>query len=131
MANVPATDPATRNSLLTQSGFHESTARTRSVPPSVAVPVTEKCPISVGATPLISTSKGVEGLNLQPNVHYLRADDAESLAERTAALLSDPILRNCLSAAGRAHVGATADWEPIGARFVDAVTAIARTRIAV
>jgi glycosyltransferase involved in cell wall biosynthesis len=76
-------------------------------------------------SPVVSTSKGVEGLDLRPAAHYLLADDAASFAARTAELLADATLRQRLSEAGRAQVAATADWAPIGAAFTAAVTAVA------
>ena len=53
--------------------------------------------VPVAATPL-----AVEGLALEPELHYSVADDAASLGDRVAALLGDPAERLRLSATGRA-----------------------------
>jgi len=53
--------------------------------------------VPVAATPL-----AVEGLALEPELHYACADDAASLGEQVAALLGNPAERTRLAATGRA-----------------------------
>jgi len=53
--------------------------------------------VPVAATPL-----AVEGLALEPELHYSAADDAAGLGDRVATLLGDPAERLRLSATGRA-----------------------------
>jgi glycosyltransferase involved in cell wall biosynthesis len=80
-------------------------------------------------TPLVTTSKGVEGIVLEDERHMLCADDAEGFARATLRLLGDPQLRAKLSADGRAVVAQRYDWRTIGANlcsFVEMIAAEAR-----
>lgn len=70
-------------------------------------------------TPIVATSKGVEGLDLVPGRDALIADTAEAFAAATVQLLSSPELRQSLSAAGRA-AAARYDW----ARSVERLEAL-------
>lgn len=54
--------------------------------------------------PVVSTAIGMEGLDVEDGVHFLRADDAQALAEATLRLLGDAPLRLRLSQAARALV---------------------------
>ncbi len=54
--------------------------------------------------PIVSTSLGVEGLGLVPEVHYLRGDNAEEFAGACLRLARDPGLRDRLIANGRERV---------------------------
>ena len=65
-------------------------------------------------TPVVSTSKGVEGLNLEDGQHILIGDTPGAFAAATIRLLSQPDLRARLSAAGRDVVRAHYDWRTIG-----------------
>lgn len=56
--------------------------------------------------PVVSTAIGVEGLPVEPEAHYLRADDAESFAAALVRLLTDSELRHRLARAAREHVEA-------------------------
>ncbi|GAB4197482.1 MAG: glycosyltransferase family 4 protein [Roseiflexaceae bacterium] len=60
-------------------------------------------------TPLVSTSKGVEGLGLEPEREVLLADTPASFAAQTLVLLTNPALRAVLSAQGR-RAAARFDW---------------------
>lgn len=51
--------------------------------------------------PVVSTGIGAEGLALQPEVHFLQADDGESFAEACLRLQAEPRLRQALARAGR------------------------------
>ena len=59
--------------------------------------------MAMGA-PVVSTSIGVEGLPLEPQRHYLRADDAAAFADALVLLLGDAALRRRLAQAARDHV---------------------------
>lgn len=67
------------------------------------------------ATPVVSTSKGIEGLDVEPDRHLLVADSPETLAAQVLRLLDDPGLGARLAAAGREHVRERHAWEPIAA----------------
>ncbi len=75
------------------------------------------CPLRVGAgvkgkiftalaygIPVVTTSVGIEGSGLEPDVHVLVADDAASFARQTLRLYHDPVLWQRLSTAGLAVV---------------------------
>ena len=54
--------------------------------------------------PVVSTSVGIEGLSLDPDQHYLCADDAVSFAEAVCTLFEERDLRERISRAARDHV---------------------------
>lgn len=54
--------------------------------------------------PVVSTSIGVEGLPLQPDRHYLRADTAPDLAASLVRLLRDAVLRERIAREARRYV---------------------------
>jgi glycosyltransferase involved in cell wall biosynthesis len=76
-------------------------------------------------TPVVSTTKGVEGLELEDDRHVLVADTAHGFAAATERLLGQPELRARLGAAGRQVVRERYDWRAIGARLDDLVREIA------
>jgi glycosyltransferase involved in cell wall biosynthesis len=72
-------------------------------------------------TPVVSTSKGAEGLNLIPGRDILVADEPADFAEAVLNVLQDPVLRETLSRNGRQAVEAKYDWRIIGQQFDDFV----------
>ncbi|MGB9631822.1 MAG: glycosyltransferase family 4 protein [Chloroflexaceae bacterium] len=79
-------------------------------------------------TPVISTTKGAEGLDLLPGQDLMIADTPAAFAETTVRLLAHPEERARLSANGRRAVAERYDWRTIGTRFVDLVEAIVAQR---
>jgi glycosyltransferase involved in cell wall biosynthesis len=86
------------------------------------------CPIRVGGgtrlkvlnvlaagCPLVSTAIGVEGLDMAPDEHYLRAESPAEFVAQVGRIERDPALRQRLVEAGRRHVMARFSWEKIGA----------------
>jgi glycosyltransferase involved in cell wall biosynthesis len=69
-------------------------------------------------TPVISTSKGAEGLEVTHEENILIADDPESFARAVLRLLGDEALRTKLSVNGRRLVEERYSWE-ICARQLD------------
>jgi len=69
-------------------------------------------------TPVVATSKAVEGHDLVSEKHFLVADNATEFADQTVRLLRDPALRARLSVEGRRFVESRYDWRQIGGRFV-------------
>lgn len=67
--------------------------------------------------PVVSTSIGVEGLPLEPDVHYLRADGTAQMADTVIALLADATRRERLSRAARTHVEAHFSFRAIARDF--------------
>ncbi len=68
--------------------------------------------------PVVATGLAAEGLELEPGVHYLRADDPEAFAQAVLSLLGDPQRARALGRAGRALVEARYDWGDLGQRLV-------------
>ncbi|PIE22602.1 MAG: hypothetical protein CSA62_11555 [Planctomycetota bacterium] len=66
---------------------------------------------------LVSTSIGVEGLSLEPEQHYLLADEAESFAQALIRLLSQPEARSALSQRARRHVEENCSFQRVAERF--------------
>jgi glycosyltransferase involved in cell wall biosynthesis len=62
-------------------------------------------------TPVISTSKGAEGLQVTDGENILIADEPEDFAEAVVRLLGDKDLREALSANGRGLVNTQYSWE--------------------
>jgi glycosyltransferase involved in cell wall biosynthesis len=74
-------------------------------------------------TPVVSTSKGIEGLGLEDGRHALVADSPADFAAATLRLLGQPDLRAHLAAAGR-QVARRYDWHAIGQQLNDFVMAL-------
>jgi glycosyltransferase involved in cell wall biosynthesis len=72
-------------------------------------------------TPVVSTRKGAEGLNVVDGQHLLMADDPTSFAKQAVRLLDDPDLRRLLSIQARDLVENRYDWAQIGKQFVSSV----------
>jgi glycosyltransferase involved in cell wall biosynthesis len=72
-------------------------------------------------TPVVSTAKGAEGLDVVDGEHLLLADSPADFAEAVARLLRDLALRQRLAISARALVEQRYDWAQIGAHFVHLV----------
>jgi len=68
-------------------------------------------------TPVVSTTIGAEGLEVNPMRDICIADDAPSFAERCLELLADEDLRNAQSAAAWTLVEQEFGWDKIALRF--------------
>lgn len=74
--------------------------------------------LAVG-TPVVSTRKGAEGLNLIDGHDLLLADTPTMFAAQVVRLLEDPALRTSLGDQGRQAVAEQYDWDKIGLRLID------------
>ena len=72
-------------------------------------------------TPVISTTKGAEGIEARHGEHLLLADDAASFAAGTLRLVRDAALRQRLAANARRLVEEHYDWSRLGERFTGLV----------
>ncbi|MCZ2147300.1 MAG: glycosyltransferase [Bryobacterales bacterium] len=63
--------------------------------------------------PVVSTSLGAEGLNLEPETDFLPADSPGEMARQVMRLVSSAELRLLLTAAGR-RAAAAYDWQVLG-----------------
>ena len=68
-------------------------------------------------TPVVSTSKGAEGLEVTPGEDILIADEPTEFADAVLRLLDDPALRAKLAANGRRLVRERYGWEQIGKKL--------------
>ncbi len=68
-------------------------------------------------TPVVSTGKGAEGLEVTPGENILIADEPIEFADAVLRLLGDRALRARLAANGRQLVQKRYDWRIIGERF--------------
>ena len=69
--------------------------------------------------PVLSTSVGAEGLELEPESEILLRDDPPAFADAAVRLLDDAGLRSRIAAAARARVERRYDWARIGASFAE------------
>ena len=72
------------------------------------------------ATPVVSTSKGIEGLDVEAGRHLLVADTPDALAAEIVRVVSDEALGARLTSQARALVEARYEWGPI-ARTLEGV----------
>ena len=68
-------------------------------------------------TPVISTSKGVEGLDVMHDQQLLIADDPIEFAAQTLRVLRDPALRARLAENGRHLIKSKYNWQLVGDQF--------------
>jgi glycosyltransferase involved in cell wall biosynthesis len=68
-------------------------------------------------TPVVTTAKGAEGLDLEAGREILVADTADDFVHAVLALLEDDVKRAALRDAGRRAVEERYDWRPIVAAF--------------
>lgn len=80
-------------------------------------------------TPVIATSKGVEGLEVKADENILIADTSQAFADTVCRLLQDEALRTRLASAGRALVEAKYDWAIIGQQLAHLITEISQSPI--
>ncbi|MCS6840212.1 MAG: glycosyltransferase family 4 protein [Roseiflexus sp.] len=136
--------PLERRAALPQVEGVEFTGYVPDVRPFVARSWCEVVPLRLGGgtrlkvlealalgTPVVSTPKGVEGLELEHNVHVLIAQTAREFAEATLNLLERPDLRARLALQGRRRVIERYDWRVIGEQLNDLLGAIVERRRAV
>jgi polysaccharide biosynthesis protein PslH len=72
-------------------------------------------------TPVVSTTKGAEGLSVTDGEDIIIADRPDEFAARTLRLLKDPAERTRLATNARRLVEAQYDWASIGSRFASLV----------
>lgn len=75
---------------------------------------------------IVSTARGVEGIELAPDRDAILADDPDAFARAVIALLRDPDRRRALGQSARARAEAKYDWRKIIPRF-DAIYSIPQT----
>ncbi len=68
-------------------------------------------------TPVVSTSKGAEGLDVADGENILMADEPREFAARVLELLKSPALRRKIAAGGRRLVESRYDWRITGEKL--------------
>ena len=81
-------------------------------------------------TPVVSTTKGAEGLDLSADDGVLVADDPAQFAAHVQQLLADRALRDALGRAGRAAVLTRYSWSVIGERYEAVLRAAVAAQLA-
>jgi glycosyltransferase involved in cell wall biosynthesis len=81
--------------------------------------------LALGA-PVVSTSKGVEGLAVSSGKDVLIADDPQAFAQAVGRVFEDQELQKTLIENGRALVAQKYNWDQIGERFNDFIDTIVR-----
>lgn len=76
--------------------------------------------------PVVSTTKGAEGLDLTSEQELIIADTPTEIAEATLRLLNDPDLRQRLSDNGKTAVQNSYDWQIIGQKLNDFMGQVTR-----
>jgi len=69
--------------------------------------------------PVVSTSVGVEGLDLEPGSHFRRAENATSFAAETIDLLENPKAAAAMAKEARDYISTRYSWEAVCSRFSD------------
>ncbi len=80
-------------------------------------------------TPVVTTSKGAEGLDVADGEHLILVDEPETFARCTVELLGNSDLRQSLVTNARRLVEEHYDWQAIGTRFVGLVEAAVEARV--
>ncbi len=75
-------------------------------------------------TPVVSTAKGAEGLELTHGVNFLQADDSQTFANHCIRLLNDANLREKLSINARQMVEKNYGWKSIGRKYCQFVESV-------
>lgn len=70
-------------------------------------------------TPVISTSIGIEGLEVIPDTHFLAADTPEAFIAQVNRLLTEPTLGQLLRQNARALVEHQYDWKKLAAQQLE------------
>jgi glycosyltransferase involved in cell wall biosynthesis len=80
-------------------------------------------------TPVVSTSKGVEGLDLTNGHDVIIADEPRAFADSVVSLLDDTAMRTRIGSQARDTVAAIYDWRVIGNTFCDFVERVAEHEV--
>jgi glycosyltransferase involved in cell wall biosynthesis len=75
-------------------------------------------------TPVVSTLKGAEGLDVEPGKHILIADTPEEFAMQTVSLLRNPELRNMIATNAAFLVNEKYEWTKITENLCDLVDSL-------
>jgi glycosyltransferase involved in cell wall biosynthesis len=82
-------------------------------------------------TPVVSTPKGAEGLDVIHNEHLLIANEPEAFAHAVVRLLKEPGLAQQMAENGRGLVAEKYDWEVVMPRFLEILERAAGQKVQV
>ena len=74
--------------------------------------------------PVVSTSMGAEGIDVEHKTQIMLADSAEQFAESIVQVVDNPELRSNLRTAARRFVEQKYDWSSISSRFTKVVESV-------
>lgn len=77
-------------------------------------------------TPVVSTTKGAEGLNLVADDEILIADEPDNFARAVIDLLGSPARRAHLAVAGQRRIAESYSWQRVGQPFLELIDTIGR-----
>lgn len=80
-------------------------------------------------SPVISTSKGAEGLHIRPGENILIANTPTELANAVLSLFDNPQRRSELAAAGRQLIEREYTWDIIGQQLIEVIEQVRRKHI--
>jgi polysaccharide biosynthesis protein PslH len=80
------------------------------------------------ARPVVSTSLGCEGLEVEDGRHLLVADDPNEFAAAVVGLLHNPLRQAVIGREGRRLVEQSYDWRALGSRTEENLRALLRAR---
>jgi len=78
------------------------------------------------AKPVVSTSVGAEGLDVEDGEHLVLADAPQAFADAVLSLLADPVRAARMGAAGRARVRERYDWSHVRSIVADSMDEVMR-----
>lgn len=79
-------------------------------------------------TPVVTTSKGAEGLEIIPGEHLLIGDTPQDFAEQTICLLQDPVMCQHISNAAKERVQEKYTWKQIAQDFNHLINQVVQQR---
>ncbi len=131
--NVDTTSLSDLNGKVTLTGFVEDIHTLVSSCAACVVPLRHGAgtrlkvleAMSVG-TPVVTTSKGAEGLDVKHGEHLLVANTPQEFAYNTIQILQDQLLREKIIHEGRKLVEEVYDWRVIGQKLNESIKTLAK-----
>jgi glycosyltransferase involved in cell wall biosynthesis len=78
-------------------------------------------------TPVVSTSKGAEGLEAVDGEHLLIGNTPETFAQKVIQLMTEPDLRDAIRSGAYDLVDKMYNWDVVAPRFLHLVETIAKS----
>jgi glycosyltransferase involved in cell wall biosynthesis len=121
-ASLPPTLPVSALGYVDDATAHVARASTVVAPLRVGGGTRIKILEAIGlGKPVVATSVGAEGLDLDASCGLLVADDPLDYAEMTLRALGDPAVRDAATTRGRTKVMADYTWESASRKFAELI----------